>query len=107
MAIPYEVNDISQFSDNNEVCLSLIGKYAKYKGHGYRITIIKDICFVHVFVNDKVKIEIPQHEPFVYLDKNKNWVTIDEKTNVIEVTGINSFNFVISDNEKHTRHHDK
>ena len=102
MSLPYEVNDISQFSDDKEICLSLVGKYAKYKTSEYRLTIIKDICFVHTFTDNKVTIEIPQHEPFSYLDKNKNWVNVvDER--VIDVEGILSFSFVISDNDKHTK----
>lgn len=90
----YDVNDITQFSDINEIRLSTSGKYAKYDTNCYRLDIIKDICFIHTFVDGyEQTIEIPSHLPFSYTDDNGKHIVKGDDNHIV-VTGITSISFI-------------
>ena len=91
----YEVNDISQFSSNDEVCLATVGKYAKYQTSTYRLDIVKDICFIHTFKDAYLQtIEIPDHYPFSFTDDNGTHM-MNENQNNLTVTGIATISFIV------------
>lgn len=89
-----ETNDITQFSDLNELCVALVGKYLKYKGHNYCLCLRGVTCFVNTWGD--CEIEIPNHFPFKYTDDNGEHV-IDSDTNKLNVKGISNFFFTIND----------
>lgn len=90
----FDINDITQFSDTNEIRLATSGKYAKYDSNCYRLDIIKDICFIHTFIDGyEQTIEIPSHLPFSYTDEN-GFHTVKNNDDHIVVTGIASISFV-------------
>lgn len=80
-----KLNDISQFSDDNEVCLALVGKYAKDYQANYQLSIIKNVCFINT--QDDCTINIPNHYTFKFNDE-AGPQTIDESQNTITVHGI-------------------
>jgi len=86
-----QIDDVSQFSSNDEVALATVGRYGKYQGHGYRITIIKDVVFIHTW--ESCSVELPSHYPFKYKD-DAGEHTVEQETKTIEVKGITSFNFI-------------
>lgn len=85
------INDISQFSDINEVTLATVGRYGKYQDRTYRITIIKDVVFIHTWGDSEI--ELLSHYPFKYTDDNGDHV-IDENAKTISVKGITSLSYV-------------
>lgn len=88
----YEINDIGEFSDLNEVILATKGKYGVYKDKNYRLTIISDICFIHTFKS--CTIEIPSHYIFTFIDDDDKHL-VDESTRTIDVNGVTSFSFIV------------
>lgn len=91
----YEINDITQFSSNDEVCLATVGKYAKYQTNSYRLDMIKDICFIHTFIPAfEQTIELQDHYPFAYDDDNGHH-EISENETRMTVTGITSISFIV------------
>ena len=89
-----QTNDISQFSDLNEVTVALVGKYLKYKDRNYCINFKGNLCFVHSWGDCET--EIPKHYPFKFTDDNGEH-TIDESTNNITIKGITQFFFTIKE----------
>lgn len=90
----YDVNQISQFSTNDEVCLATVGKYAKHQTFEYRLDIIKDVCMIHTFIDGlEQTIEIPDHFAFRYIDDNGNHI-VNENDKYITVTGISTISFI-------------
>jgi hypothetical protein len=87
-----KLNDISMFSDDNEVCLALVGKYAKDYQTNYQLSIIKNVCFINTI--DDCKIEIPNHYAFKFTDSAGTHV-IDESTNTLTIRGMTSLFFHI------------
>jgi len=87
-----KLNDISMFSDDNEVCLALVGKYAKDYQTNYQLSIIKNVCFINT--TDDCKIEIPNHYAFKFTDSAGTHV-IDESTNTLTISGMTSLFFHI------------
>lgn len=85
------IDDVSQFSNNDEVALAVVGRYGKYQDHTYNLTIIKDIVFVHSWADCIV--ELPAHYDFKFTDAAGEHI-VNESTNTIEVKGITSFSFV-------------
>ena len=61
-------NDISQFSDLNEVTVALVGKYLKYKDRNFCMNFKGNLCFIHTWGESEV--EIPKHYPFKFTDDN-------------------------------------
>jgi len=83
---------VTQFSTNEQVCLSLVGKYGKQFESAYKMTIIKSICFVNTLSD--CSIQIPDHYAFSYSDTAGSHF-VDESTNTINVKGVTSFFFTI------------
>jgi hypothetical protein len=86
-----QINDISQFSDESEVCLGTVGRWGKYQDRTYRITIMKDVVFVHTWADSQI--ELLAHMPFKYTDDDGEH-TVDENANSISVKGICTFSYV-------------
>lgn len=63
-----KLNDISQFSDDNEVCLALVGKYAKDYKANYQLSIIKNVCIINTTAD--CVIDIPNHKAFAFEDED-------------------------------------
>lgn len=87
-----KLNDISMFSDDNEVCLALVGKYAKDYQTNYQLSIIKNVCFINT--TGDCQIEVPNHYTFKFTDDNGAHV-VDESTNTLTIKGITSLFFHI------------
>ena len=87
-------NDISQFSDLNEVTVALVGKYLKYKDRNFCMNFKGNLCFIHSW--GACEIEIPKHYPFKFTDDDGEH-TIDENTNNITIKGISQFFFTIKE----------
>ena len=87
-----KLNDISMFSDDNEVCLALVGKYAKDYQTNYQLSIIKNVCFINT--TGDCTIEVPNHYTFKFTDDLGAHV-IDESTNTLTIKGITSLFFNI------------
>lgn len=86
------LNDISQFSDENEVCLALVGKYGKHYSTNYQMSIIKNVCFITT--TDSCTIDIPDHYTFKYQDESGTHL-VDKNTNSITISGVSSLFFHI------------
>lgn len=87
-----QINDVSQFSDINEVTLATVGRFGKYQDRTYRITIIKDVVFIHTW-GETQTIELLSHYPFKYVDGDGEH-TVDENEKSITVKGITNLTFV-------------
>lgn len=87
-----KLNDISQFSDENEVTLALVGKYGKQYSTNYQMSIIKNVCFITT--TDSCLIDIPDHYKFKYQDESGTHI-VDEDTTSITISGISSLFFHI------------
>lgn len=107
----FKIDDVSQFSSNDEVALAAVGRYGKYNGDTYTLTIIKDVVFINTWggTEKKIKtipgkeivitlpleskIDLPAHYDFKFTDDaGTHTVTADETS--ITVKGITSFNFI-------------
>lgn len=80
------------FSDDNEVCLALVGKYAKDYQTNYQLSIIKNVCFINT--TGDCTIEVPNHYTFKFTDDLGAHV-VDESTNTLTINGITSLFFHI------------
>lgn len=87
-------NDVSQFSDLNEVTVALVGKYLKYKDKNFCMNYKGNLCFIHSWGDSEI--EIPKHYTFKFTDDNGEH-TIDENTNNITIKGISQFFFTIKE----------
>ena len=85
-----KLDDISQFSDENEVALALVGKYGKQYSTNYQMSIIKNVCFITT--TDSCSIDIPDHYAFKYQDENGTHF-VDRNTTSITVSGVSSLFF--------------
>lgn len=86
------IDDISMFSDDNEVALALVGKYSKVYTSNYKMSIIKNVCFINT--SGDCTIEIPDHYKFKFTDDLGEHV-IDDMTNQLIITGVTSLFFHI------------
>ncbi len=84
------LNDISMFSDDNEVALALVGKYGKQYSTNYQLSIVKNVCFITT--TDSCSIDIPDHYKFKYQDDNGTHL-VDENTNTLTISGMTSLFF--------------
>lgn len=88
-----KLDDITQFSDDNEVCLALVGKYAKQYTSDYQLSIIKNVCFINTTAD--CTIEIPNHRVFAYTDEGGRHVQAADN-NKLAVQGIATIIFHIT-----------
>lgn len=84
------INDISMFSDDNEVALALVGKYGKQYSTNYQMSIVKNVCFITT--TDSCSIDIPDHYKFKYQDDSGTHL-VDENTNTLTISGMTSLFF--------------
>lgn len=80
------------FSDDNEVCLALVGKYAKDYQTNYQLSIIKNVCFINTTAD--CTIEIPNHRVFAYTDEGGRHVQAADNNKLV-VQGIATITFHI------------
>ena len=84
------INDISVFSDDNEVALALVGKYGKQYSTNYQLSIVKNVCFITT--TDSCSIDIPDHYKFKYQDESGTHL-VNENTNTLTISGMTSLFF--------------
>jgi hypothetical protein len=84
------INDISQFSSNDEIVLALAGKYGKQYATNYQMSIVKNVCFITT--TDSCSIDIPDHYKFKYQDESGTHL-VDENTNTLTISGMTSLFF--------------
>lgn len=87
-----KINDISQFSSNDEIALALVGKYSKVYDTNYQMSIIKNVCFITT--TDSCSIDIPDHYTFKYQDESGTHL-VDKNTTNITISGVSSLFFHI------------
>lgn len=87
-----KLDDISQFSSNDEIALALVGKYSKSYANNYQLSIIKNVCFINT--TGDCTIEVPNHYTFKFADDLGAHV-INESTNTLTIKGITSLFFHI------------
>lgn len=88
-----KLNDISQFSSNDEIALALVGKYSKVYDTHYQLSIIKNVCFINTTAD--CTIEIPNHRVFAYTDEGGRHVQAADN-NKLAVQGIATIIFHIT-----------
>ena len=77
------INDISMFSDNNEVALALVGKYGKQYSTNYQMSIVKNVCFITT--TDSCSIDIPDHYKFKYQDDSGTHLVLKLVVKVVHI----------------------
>ena len=87
------INDVTRFSDLQEVADALQGKFAKDFQKSYKLTLIKNVCFVNTVESCTIS-NLPDHYAFSYHDDG-GWHTVAEETNDISISGVSCFSFVI------------
>ena len=87
------VNDITRFSDLQEVADAMQGKYAKDYQRSYQLTIVKNICFITTVESCTIK-DLPDHYRFKYTDDSGDHI-IEPGNNSIFVNGVASLFFHI------------
>lgn len=87
------VNDVSRFSDLQEVADAMQGKYAKDYQKSYKLTMVKNICFVNTVESCVIK-DLPDHYTFRFYD-DSGWHTVADNINDITVNGVSCFFFTI------------
>ena len=85
-----KIDDISQFSSNDEIALALVGKYSKLYATNYQMSIVKNVCFITT--TDSCSIDIPDHYKFKYQDESGTHL-VDENTNTLTISGMTSLFF--------------
>lgn len=85
------INEVSQFSNIEDVSQAITGRWAKYQDRSFRITMIKDVVIINTWGN--CSIELFSHYPFKYTDDNGEH-TVDEDTKSIDIVGIATFSYV-------------
>ena len=65
------INDVSRFSDVSEIADAMQGKYAKDYQQNYKLTIIKNICFVNTVTSCTIS-NLPDHYAFTFHDDGRN-----------------------------------
>jgi hypothetical protein len=86
------LNDVTRFSNEQELADAMQGKYGKDYQADYKLTIVKNVCFVNTVKSCTIK-NLPDHYAFKYYDTA--WHTVNEDTNTITVDGVACFFFVI------------
>lgn len=85
-----KLDDVSQFSSNDEVALALVGKYAKQYTSNYKLSIIKNVCIINTLAD--CTIELPDHYSFAYEDEDGRHIC-SENENTLSVFGISTITF--------------
>lgn len=88
-----KLDDISQFSSNDEIALALVGKYCKSYATNYQLSIIKNVCIINT-TGDCV-IDIPNHKAFAFEDETGRRIQSADN-NKLAVQGIATIIFHIT-----------
>ena len=88
-----KLDDVSQFSSNDEVCLALVGKYAKQYTANYQLSIIKNVCIINT--TDDCIIDIPNHRAFAFEDESGRHIQSSDD-NKLAVQGVATVIFHIT-----------
>lgn len=84
------INDVSVFSDEQELRNALLGRYCKDYQDKYKLSIIKNVCIINTL--DDCTIEIPDHYSFAYEDEDGRHIC-SENENTLSVFGISTIVF--------------
>lgn len=87
------INDVTRFSDLQEVADAMQGKYAKDYQKDYKLTMVKNVCFVNTVASCTID-NLPDHYAFNFHDQ-AGWHTVNEDTNTVSVSGVSCFFFTI------------
>lgn len=93
MRSKFIVNDVSRFSDVSEIADAMQGKYAKDYQKDYKLTIVKNVCFINTVASCTIS-NLPDHYAFAFHD-DSGWHTIAEEVNDVLVNGVACFFFTI------------
>ena len=85
------MNDVTQFSDLEEVSKSLAGRYAKDYQKSYQLTIIKNVCVITTVESCTVN-NLPDHYKFKFTDDNGDHI-VEAGDNSISISGVTSIVF--------------
>ena len=88
-----KIDDISQFSSNDEIALALVGKYSKMYSTNYQLSIIKNVCIINT-TGDCI-IDIPNHKAFAFEDETGRRIQSADN-NKLAVQGIATVIFHIT-----------
>lgn len=88
-----KIDDISQFSSNDEIALALVGKYSKMYSTNYQLSIIKNVCIINT-TSDCI-IDIPNHKAFAFEDEDGRHIQSADN-NQLAVQGIATVIFHIT-----------
>ena len=80
-----KIDDISQFSSNDEIALALVGKYSKMYSTNYQLSIIKNVCIINTTAD--CVIDIPNHKAFAFEDEDGRHIQ-QADNNKLAVQGI-------------------
>jgi hypothetical protein len=86
------INDVTRFSNEQELADAMQGKYAKDYQKDYKLTLIKNVCFINTLRSCTID-NLPDHYAFKYYDTS--WHTVTEDTNKISINGVACFFFTI------------
>ena len=87
------INDVTIFSSLQEVADAAQGKYAKDYQKSYKLTVVKNVCFVNT-IEDCTINNLPDHYAFKFYD-DTGWHDINEGAKTVTITGVSCFFFVI------------
>lgn len=88
-----KLDDVSQFSSNDEIALALVGKYAKQYAANYQLSIIKNVCIINTTAD--CVIDIPNHKAFAFVDEDGRHIQAADN-NKLAVQGIATIVFHIT-----------
>ena len=87
------INDVTMFSTLQEVADAAAGKYSKDYQKSYKLTLIKNVCFVNTVESCTIK-DLPDHYAFKYYD-DSGWHNVNEGAKSVTVNDVSCFFFVI------------
>lgn len=91
------IDDITRFSNTEELAAAMQGKFAKDYQRAYKLTMVKNVCFVNTVASCTVK-DLPDHYAFSYHD-DSGFHTVNEGVNTVTVDGIACFFFTIKNTQ--------
>ena len=87
------IDDITRFSELQEVADAMAGKYAKDYQKSYKLTLVKNVCMINTVESCTIK-NLPDHYAFTFHD-DSGWHSVNEDIHEISVNGISCFFFTI------------
>jgi hypothetical protein len=87
------IDDITRFSELQEVADAMAGKYAKDYQKSYKLTLVKNVCMINTVESCTIK-NLPDHYAFTFHD-DSGWHNVNEDIHEISVNGISCFFFTI------------